>query len=214
MVSVLLLISAGLFIRSLRNLRLLDLGLKTDNLIAFNLAPTLSGYTPLRTKQFDKQVLDRVSALPGVTGDGVRADGLLEGNEWDSSMSVEGYEAKPGERHEPVLQRRQPRLLQDDGDSADRRARLRRSRRALRAADPKAQLPSYKVAIVNESYAKHYFGDAQPDRPAHRLRHQPGHEDADRDHRRRQGLEVHRRARRDPAQVFFAFMENDTSAAR
>ena len=68
MVSVLLLISAGLFIRSLRNLRLLDLGLKTDNLIAFNLAPTLSGYTPLRTKQFDKQVLERVSALPGVTG--------------------------------------------------------------------------------------------------------------------------------------------------
>jgi hypothetical protein len=44
-VSVLLLISAGLFIRSLRALRLLDLGMKTDNLIAFNVSPTLSGYT-------------------------------------------------------------------------------------------------------------------------------------------------------------------------
>src|SRR5476651_561962 len=68
MVSVLLLISAGLFIRSLRNLRTLDLGVKTENLIAFNLAPTLSGYAPLRSKQFEKQVLDRVSAVPGVTG--------------------------------------------------------------------------------------------------------------------------------------------------
>ena len=38
-ISVLLLIAAGLFIRSLRNLRLLDLGMKTDNLIAFNIAP-------------------------------------------------------------------------------------------------------------------------------------------------------------------------------
>src|SRR4029077_8752934 len=91
-VSGLLLVGAGLFIRSLRNLRLLDLGLKTENMIAFNLAPTLSGYTPLRTKQFDKQVLDRVSVLPGVTGIAFAQMGLLEGNEWDSSISIEGYE--------------------------------------------------------------------------------------------------------------------------
>jgi hypothetical protein len=38
----------GLFIRSLRNLRTLDLGLKTDNLIAFNVGTTLNGYTPVR----------------------------------------------------------------------------------------------------------------------------------------------------------------------
>src|SRR3954462_15482344 len=101
MVSVLLLISAGLFIRSLRNLRTLDLGLKTDNLIAFNLAPPLSGYTPLRAKQFDKLVFDRVSALPGVTGMAFAQMGLLEGNEWDSSMSAEGYQPKPGESMNP-----------------------------------------------------------------------------------------------------------------
>ena len=99
--SVLLLISAGLFIRSLRALRLLDLGLKTDNLIAFNVSPTLSGYTSLRTKQFDKQLLERVSVLPGITGMAFAQIGLLEGNEWDSSMSVEGYEAKPGESMNP-----------------------------------------------------------------------------------------------------------------
>src|SRR5437667_15746 len=45
-ISILLLIGAGLFIRSLRNLRQLDLGLKTSNLIAFNIAPGLSGYAP------------------------------------------------------------------------------------------------------------------------------------------------------------------------
>ena len=55
-ISVLLLVGAGLFIRSLRNLRTLDLGLKTDNLIAFNVGTTLNGYTPVRSKQFLKQL--------------------------------------------------------------------------------------------------------------------------------------------------------------
>ncbi len=64
-ISVLLLIGAGLFIRSLRNLRTLDLGMKTENLVAFNLSPTLSGYSPLRTKQFTKQVAERIRTAPG-----------------------------------------------------------------------------------------------------------------------------------------------------
>ncbi len=161
-VSVLLLISAGLFIRSLRNLRTLDLGLKTENLIAFNLSPTLSGYTPLRSKQFEKQVFDRVSAVPGVSGVAFAQMGLLEGNEWDSSMSVEGYEAKPGENLNPYCNAVSPGYFKTlsiplvaGRDFDDRDARFE-------PADPKAQLPSYKVAIVNESYAKHYFGDRSP----------------------------------------------------
>ena len=162
MVSVLLLISAGLFIRSLRNLRLLDLGLKTENLIAFNLAPTLSGYTPLRTKQFEKQVLERLSAVPGVTAMAFAQIGLLEGNEWDSSMSAEGYEAKPGESMNPYCNAVSPGYFKTMGisllagrDFDDRDARFE-------AGDPKARLPSFKVAIVNESYAKHYFGGRSP----------------------------------------------------
>src|SRR5580765_5093113 len=160
MVSVLLLISAGLFIRSLRNLRLLDLGLKTNNLIAFNVAPTLSGYTPLRAKQFDKQVLDRVSAAPGVTGMAFAQMGLLEGNEWDSSMSVEGYEAKPGESMNPYCNAVSPGYFKTlsiplvaGRDFDDRDARFE-------PADPKAPLPSYQAAIVTESYATHYLGDS------------------------------------------------------
>src|SRR4029434_859833 len=47
-ISVLLLISAGLFIRTLRNLRLLDLGIKPESMIAFNISPAASGYTPER----------------------------------------------------------------------------------------------------------------------------------------------------------------------
>src|SRR3954462_4509088 len=210
MVSVLLLISAGLFIRSLRNLRTLDLGLKTGNLIAFNLAPTLSGYTPLRTKQFDKQVLDRVSALPGVTGMAFAQIGLLEGNEWDSSMSVEGYQPKPGESMNPFCNAVSPGYFKTMGipliagrDFDDRDA-------GFEAGDPKAQLPSYKVAIVNESFAKRYFGDRSPLGRHIGFGMNPG---------TKTPIEIvgvvkdskYTGVRDDiPRQVFFAFMENDT----
>jgi predicted permease len=211
MVSVLLLISAGLFIRSLRNLRTLDLGLKTENLIAFNLAPTLNGYTSLRTKQLDKQVLDRVSALPGVTGMTFAQMGLLEGNEWDSSMSVEGYEAKPGESMNPYCNAVSPGYFKTMGipliagrDFDDRDARFVEG-------DPKAQLPSYKVAIVNESYAKHYFGDRSPLGYHIGFGTNPGTKTPI------EIIGVVKDAKytgvRDeiPRQVYFAFMENDTA---
>jgi putative ABC transport system permease protein len=162
-ISVLLLVGAGLFIRSLRNLRTLDLGLKTDNLIAFNSGTALNGYTPVRSKQFLKQLLDRVTALPGVTSTAFAQIGILEGNEWDSSMSVEGYEPKPGENMNPFCNAVSPSYFRTmqiplvaGRDFDDRDARYVDAK-----PDPTA-LPSFKVAIVNESYAKKYFGDRSP----------------------------------------------------
>src|SRR6185295_18906997 len=85
-VSVLLL-SAGLFIRSLRNLRLLDLGLKAESLVAFNLSPYVSGYTAARVPALYKSLVERLRAQPGVTGVVFASVGLLEGNEWDSTVT-------------------------------------------------------------------------------------------------------------------------------
>jgi predicted permease len=159
-VSMLLLVGAGLFIRSLRNLKLLDLGLKTDNLIAFNVSPTLSGYTPVRAKTFDTQLLERVSALPGVSSAAFAQIGLLEGNEWDSSISVEGYEPKPGENMNPYCNAVSPGYFKTMGMAlvAGRDFDERDARYETVVPQPNTP-PSYKVAIVNESYAKHYFGD-------------------------------------------------------
>jgi predicted permease len=162
-VSILLLVGAGLFVRSLRNLRLLDLGLKTDNLIAFNVAPTLSGYTSVRTKAFDKQLLEHVRALPGVSSVAFAQIGLLEGNEWDSSMSVEGYEPKPGENMNPYCNAVSPGYFKTMGIAlvAGRDFDDRDARYETVVPEPNTP-PSFKVAIVNESYAKHYFGDRGP----------------------------------------------------
>jgi predicted permease len=162
--SVLLLVGAGLFIRSLRHLELLDLGMNTGNLIGFNINPTLSGYTAVRTKLFNRQLVAKVATVPGISGVAFANIGLLEGNEWDSSITVEGYEAKPGEQMNPYCNAvspgyfktmRIPLLQGRDFDDRDVR---------FEAADPGSSgfPPPYTVAIVNESYAKHYFGDRSP----------------------------------------------------
>src|SRR5262245_31103054 len=161
--SILLLVGAGLFIRSLRNLRRLDLGLKIDNLIAFNLSPALSGYSSVRSKQFDRQIASRIRALPGVAATAYAQIGLLEGNEWDSSLSVEGYEAKPGEDMNPFCNAVSPGYFTTLGIAL--LAGRDFDERDARYVDVKPNgrfEPGFTVAIVNESYAKHYFGDRSP----------------------------------------------------
>ena len=64
--SLLLLIGAGLFIRSLKNLKDLDPGFRTANLIGFAVDPPMNGYKPDRSLDFYRQLRDNLNALPGV----------------------------------------------------------------------------------------------------------------------------------------------------
>jgi predicted permease len=163
-VSILLLIGAGLFIRSLRNLRTLDLGMKTENLIAFNLSPTLSGYTPVRTKQFVKQIAERIRTAPGVVNAAFSNIGLLEGNEWDSWITVEGYTPKAGEVPDPYCNAVSPGYFTTMGITLLKgRDFYTRDAHDSAPRDPDSHgPPPYRVAIVNESWVKHYFGDRDP----------------------------------------------------
>ena len=58
--SFLLLIGAGLFVRSLSNLLAQDPGFKTDNLVAFNVEPSLNGYDSDKTKRFATTLMQRL----------------------------------------------------------------------------------------------------------------------------------------------------------
>src|SRR4029453_2878469 len=137
-------------------------------------------------------------------------NGKLEGNEWDSSMSVEGYEPKPGENMNPFCNAVSPGYfktmqipLAAGRDFDDRDARYVDAK-----PDPNA-LPSFKVAIVNESYAKRYFGDRSPIGRHIGFGMNPG---------TKTPIEIigvvkdakYTGVRDDvPRQVFFAFLEND-----
>ena len=96
--SFLLLFGAGLFVRSLQNLKTTETGVALDNLVAFQLSPALSGYTD-RTRRDLRPRAPRAAA--GDAGRDSRpafaAVPMLAGDEWDSSMAVEGHKAKDGE---------------------------------------------------------------------------------------------------------------------
>jgi predicted permease len=95
--SFLLLFGAGLFVRSLQNLQDTDTGIQLDNLVTFGLSPALSGYDDQRTFNFYQQLLERLESAPGVRSAALAAVPLLAGDEWDSSMAVEGHTYKDGE---------------------------------------------------------------------------------------------------------------------
>ena len=184
--SFLLLFGAGLFVRSLQNLKTTDTGVALDNLVTFQLSPALSGYDDERAVIFYRQLLERLRAAPGVKSAAIAAVSILSGDEWDSSMSVEGHTGKDGEDMQafmnalspgyfetmkiPILEGRdfRPSDVKKDADGRDRQPPVRR-----------ALLPGQERR-----------------RQAHRLGRRPEDQADDRDHRRRRRLALRRAARR------------------
>jgi len=166
-ISILLLISAGLFVRTLRNLRLLDLGIRTESVVALNISPALSGYTPPRIAALYKSLVERLRAQPGVVDVAFANVGLLEGNEWDSTVTVEGYEAQPGEQMNPYCNAISagyfrmmgtPVLIGREFDGRDEGSVPRPPENDLNDASGNG----YRHVIINESFAKRYFADRSP----------------------------------------------------
>ncbi len=145
--SLLLLIGAGLFIRSLRNLKDLDPGFRTSNLITFAVDPTLNGYKPDRTRDFYRQLRDGLDAIPGVGSSTLAVVPVLADNEWDNSMTVEGYAAAPTKMPDPHMNYISPNYFK----TMEAPLLLGRD---FRVSDDKG---APKVCIVNETFAKKYF---------------------------------------------------------
>ncbi|HEX4353488.1 MAG TPA: ABC transporter permease, partial [Polyangiales bacterium] len=93
--SMALLISAGLFIKSLRNVSRVDLGLNIDNVVTFGISPGLSGYDTTRMAEVYQRVEDEIGAVPGVTGITASLVQILAGNNWGQGVSVEGFHKDP-----------------------------------------------------------------------------------------------------------------------
>jgi predicted permease len=93
--SMALLVPAGLFAKSLFNVSRVDLGLKTDHMVLFSLAPELNSYSTERTRQLFERIEDEFAALPGVTGVVATMVPVLAGDNWGNSLIVEGFEAGP-----------------------------------------------------------------------------------------------------------------------
>jgi len=86
--SLLLLVGAGLFVRTLRNLKDLDVGFITDHLITFTVDPKLAGYEDTQTLALYQQVLEKLSGLPGVQSAAATNDPELANNNWGNNITI------------------------------------------------------------------------------------------------------------------------------
>ena len=150
--SLLLLIGAGLFVQSLKNLRGVNPGFQTANLATFAVNPLLNGYKDDRVFQFYRQLHDRMNQLPGVTSSALAIMAVLDGNEWDSTVTVEGYSTKVGEFVDPHMQFISPGFFETMGIPI-------LLGRDFSIRDEKGTL---KVGIINEKFAKRYFTGLNP----------------------------------------------------
>jgi predicted permease len=147
--SFLLLFGAGLFVRSLQNLKDTNAGVAVDNLMTFQLAPALNGYTDERATLFYRQLLDRVRAIPGVESAAMATVAILSGDEWDSSMSVEGHHAADGEDMQAFMNAVSPDYFKT------MKTPLLEGR-DFRESDEK-NIDETGVVIVNRSFEQHFF---------------------------------------------------------
>ena len=144
--SFLLLAGAGLFVRSLQNLKATDTGVALDNLVAFEISPALGGYDDTRAVLFYRELLERLRAAPGVKSAAL-ATVRAAGSEWDSSMSVEGHQAKDGEDMQAFMNAVSPGFFKTMNTAF-------LEGRDFRAGDAREDAT---VAIVNRRFAEHFF---------------------------------------------------------
>jgi len=145
--SFLLLFGAGLFVRSLQNLEGTDTGVALDNLVTFQLAPALNGYDNQKAQILYRSLLERVRSEPGIKSAAQATVSILSGDEWDSSMAVEGHQARDGEDNQAFMNAVSP------GYFTTMNIPLLEGR-DFRDADAREEST---VAIVNRRFAEHYF---------------------------------------------------------
>jgi predicted permease len=150
--SLVLLIGAGLFLQSLRNLKTLNPGFDVKNLLAFDVDPTMSRYDPNWTADYYRRLLDRLNAIPGVESRTFAVVPVLENNEWDNWVTIEGYSAKQDERPDPHMQFCSPGFFKT----------LKIPVLLGRDFTDRDDAGAPKVGIVNEKFVKRYFGDSNP----------------------------------------------------
>lgn len=89
-ISLVLLVGAGLFLRTVQNLRSVDVGFNAQNLVLFRVNPQLNGYDEARALQFYRDLLNRISGIAGVSGAGLSNVALLSGGVNSTSIFVQG----------------------------------------------------------------------------------------------------------------------------
>jgi putative ABC transport system permease protein len=152
--ALLLLVGAGLFLRSLASLQEVSPGFQADGVITANVAlPPIRYGDPAKQIAFFRAVLDRLSSLPGVTNVGAGVSVPFSGNAGSASFSIEGRPSPPGDPgpHGDI-----------DLVTPDYFASLKIPLRSGRVFTNQDQQSTQPVVIVDETLAKQYWPNEDP----------------------------------------------------
>jgi predicted permease len=152
MFCLLLLVGAGLFLRTLSNLQNQDFGFERTHLLIAEIAPEIAGYKPEQAPALNRRILERLSAIPGVRSAALAGSPPISFGSWGSSVHFSGYTPAPKEDMGSALNRVSGQYFETVGISIV-------SGRPIARTDTAT---SMKVAVVNETIARKFFpnGDA------------------------------------------------------
>jgi predicted permease len=150
--SLLLLTGAGLFARTLFNLRGIDPGFRTGNVLQFIVNPALNGYDQPRTKELHARLQRELASVPGVISVAMTEYPMLADIISNYTMRFEGYRSREGEDMNPHMYGASPGFFSTMGIAVV-------AGREFTDADIGG---SRKVGLINERIAKLYFGKENP----------------------------------------------------
>jgi predicted permease len=157
--SMLLLVAAGLFVRSLMNLQNLGPGFSTESLLAFNVDPSLRSYTVEQSKELHTRLTTQLRGLPGVSAVGPAAIALLQDGYWNTSVTVAGHAPASGESVIPHMNSVGPGYFEALGvPLLAGRDFTYQDREQIQHGQEEDDLAP-RVVIVNEKFARRFFGD-------------------------------------------------------
>ncbi len=167
-VCLLLLIGAGLFVRSLSNLKSLDPGFRREGVLIVDTNPSALGYKSQRTRDYYERLIDRLRSVPNVRMASLANITPLSGSRWNTGIAVEGYARRADEKPWidmnavstgyfatmgiPMLSGRDFRVDDNPATSPDPPPPVK----GARTEEPPLPPPA-PVAIVNEAFAGKFF---------------------------------------------------------
>jgi predicted permease len=148
--SMVVLIGAGLLVRTLEKLRSINPGFDTRNILLFSVDPTLAGYKENNIQNVYDELERRFMALPGVVSASYASDALLDGGLWTSGIKLKGHSDKED---------LETQMLATGPDFFETMRIPLVKGRTFRPPDLRS---TQAVAVVNEAFVRKYLESNEP----------------------------------------------------
>ena len=149
---LLLLVVAGLFVRSLRTLTSADIGFDRQHVLGARLDVSSLGYSAEQRHVLYQRIIERVESLPGVISASLSLNGPVVTSAWTSGFAVDGYTPKTNERMQTNEE------LVTEAYFSTVGLRIVRGR----AFGPTDRGQDSRATIINETLARRYFAGQDP----------------------------------------------------